>query len=678
MNIEHILCTTRGLVGAGALLALLASGCYSGASAGRDEAASDEGDGAGGQGTVGGEGASSSGGTDDGEPWEPGGQGGECAADERVAAHVYVRRVKMILTGEAPTEDEVTRVTDDPAVMRELVAGWVETEAFRDKLRKYLQETLQLSQGGPREYVSQVSDRDNVGGFRPTDLLFDNLNESFVRTALTIVDERRPFSEIASTTTWMMTTGMIAYLLATDRVHGGDVTYYRRSFSKDGITFNASTPLQTQIEHRTFHAPDLHDGCEDPTTNRNPEMLLTSLMRLGAPNGDCSTAIPGLFEEADFSDWREVELLPLEDGGEQPRFWDGPTLRTLDAIALRAGRGGFFSSPAFLAGWRTNVDNSFRVTTNQTLIVALGLAFEDSDVTTPLGDEGLAAEHAEPGTQCYGCHKNLDPMRLFFDEVLYPDSYAVRALEDMPGLDPSFSFQGHTSAGETLADFGAILAEHPAFAAGWTQKLCYLANSRGCDTNDPEFLRVVGAFEDSGLDFKTLVVELFSSSLVTGADCTEGSSSVQGSVSITRKEHLCSALRVRLGIDACNLSNTVRDLADALPADAWGRGSTIPTQPATSSLFYSATVDSLCERIGEEIVNADGSPIQDTDPEGSLAVLLESVMGLTPADPRYELNRTILQEHLEAAAEVTDDTEQHWVSAFTLACTSPYVVSTDF
>ncbi|MEX1367832.1 MAG: hypothetical protein AB1Z98_32185 [Nannocystaceae bacterium] len=666
-----------------AALGLLTPGCLGGSAGADDDEpdpnASADGEGEGGE-DPDGDGGEDSGGDGSEEPWEPDGPSGECAVDELMPPHVYVRRVKTLLTGAAATDEEVAAVVANPEVLADLIAGWVQTDAFSDKLAQYLRVTLQQAPGGRTEYVSQIANADGIGQFRPPNALFDNLDEMFVRTALKIVEEGRPFTEIASTRSWMMTTGVMAYLLLADQRDWGSTTYYGGTYSSGGINYSASTPMATQIANMTFHVDyEAGSGCGVESSN-NETRLFTRMMGsfAGNQNDPCNAGIDGLFDASDFDDWREVELSTLPEGESLLRFYDAPTLRSTTTLALRSSKAGFFSAPAFLAGWRSNEDNSFRVTTNQSLIVALGLAFEDTDVTTPLGDEGLAEGHADPSTQCYACHKNLDPMRNFFDNVYYPDSYAVRTAQDMPGLEASFSFQGHSSPGETLADFGQIVSEHPGFASGWTQKLCYLANSQGCDTSDPEFARVAGAFADSNYDFKTLVVELFSSPLVTGADCPDGVPMTMVPSSTTRREHLCALLEQRLGQDACNLSDTTRNLAAALPADAWARGSDVPNQPTQSSLFYAATTESLCREIGEEYVDAEGSLLQSADLEVAVDVLVEQVMGVATSDPRHASTHGLLSTHLLDAATVTDDATKQLVSAFVLACTSPYITSTDF
>ncbi len=665
-----------------AALTLLTAACASGSTEDKDPGAVDDsaGDGGMGDSADGGDAGEDDGADDDGdpEPWEPDGPGGECAVDELVEPYVYVRRVKMLLTGEATTEEEVAAVIADPASLRDLIAQWVETDAFRAKMIDYLGKTLQQARGGARdEYASQVNNDDSIRDFRPPTALYRNFEESFARTAVALIDEGRPFTEIASTRTWMMTTAMLSYLLVSEKPAWGQVRYYKGSVNIGGTTYTASTPINQQINNRIFFASTLPDCAGNPlSTNANDRNFTMVMGGITGPN-NCQTQMDPIFTDADFNDWRPVTLTTLEDPADLERFWDAPALRQLDTVGLVSEKAGFFSTPAFLAGWRTNVDNSFRVTTNQMLIAGLGLAFEDSDVTEPLGDEGLSDDHAEPGTECYGCHKNLDPMRNFFDNVYYPDTYAVRAMEDVPGLEATFSFQGHTASGDSLADLGTIVSGHPAFAAGWTQKLCYFANSQECNLEDPEFVRVRDAFEDSGYDFKTLVVELFSSPLVTGAACPVDVQMAPVPSSVSRFEHLCHALEVRLGVDACASTNITTDLSEALPSDSWSRGSTVPNQVAQSSLFYAATVDSLCRRMGDAIVDAADSPLQSSDMPAAIDVLVHGVVGLQPSDPRHDLMQTILTEHIEDAAEITSNTKAQLASAFTLACTSPYLTTTD-
>ena len=359
-------------------------------------------------------------------------------------------------------------------------------------------------------------------------------------------------------------------------------------------------------------------------------------------------------------------------------FYNAPALRQMNTLALAIPRAGFYTTPSFLAGWRTNEENSFRVTTNQTLITGLGLAFEDTDTTTPLGDDGLANDHAAPNTQCYSCHKNLDPMRNFFDVMFQPDTYAPRLAADRLDVEPSFSFQGYSQPGSDLAALGEILAGHPYFATGWTQKFCMYANSQRCDENNPEFARVVTAFKDSNYNLKTLLIELFSSSLVTGFTCSPGDENNFAVVSVSRREHLCKTLATRLGQDdVCAITPTIEALATSLPTAAWPRGSAIPAMPTEPSLFYAAGEKSMCKDIAKNTVNGQNSPLQSSDMDGSLAFIVETLMGVLPSDPRHPAVTELMTQHIKQVAAVESDQAEQLRSAFVVACTSPFITSTD-
>ncbi|MEL6180881.1 MAG: hypothetical protein AAFS10_18115, partial [Myxococcota bacterium] len=644
-----------------------------------------------------------------GEPIDRESAGGiyTCSADDLVPPWSAARRVKYLLTGMSVTEAEMQQAIDDPdSALHGLVQEWVETDEFMDKMSDFLQVTLQQAEYnsgglGNGKYANMVRGRMNAT-ISLSSQMSNTLNTSFTRTALDAIASEQPFNTIAHTQTWMMTTAMMSYMLAVD--HGPRVTepiearVYKEPFSDNGVQFNADTPAAVQLEHMTFYAANLRDRdnqnqpcASDPYTvnvfeanrndhnRRNYQHLNAILLRSDRlPNShDCNIGGVTHFRDSDFTDWRPVTMVPLAPGEEPLHMADSNALRRTNELKMHTPRAGFFTHPSFLVSWETNEDNSFRVTTNQMLIVGLGLAFEDTDVTTPLGDEGLADEHASPGTECYNCHKNLDPMRNHFANVFEPESYGIASM-DNAFVTPSFSFQGHTDAGEDLASLGWAVANHPHFAEGWVQKLCMFANSQPCDAYDPELARIVAAFEGSNFNFKTLIVELFSSPLVTGSACAQGVDTAPVTTSIARRNHLCGAISIRLGIDnACGLTGTIRDISAALPSDAWSRGSTTPDQPALPSMFYELGTDALCRYMASRVVNVEGSPLQSSDMEGSLDALVTDLMGLPPSDPRHAPIRAELANLVSEASDVVGSTSRQLQNAFIVACKSPAVTSTD-
>ena len=205
-----------------------------------------------------------------------------------------------------------------------------------------------------------------------------------------------------------------------------------------------------------------------------------------------------LFIDSDYTTWKRVRIVQRGPNDPDIKFWDLPSIRNQDTLYLKSPRMGFFTSPNFYTRWQTNRDNQWRVNVNQMLIVALNQSFVPNNTSVSLNDESLSADHAIPGTDCYGCHKLVDPIRNYF-QTWYDDLYMKPREVALTGIEnaPAFSFQGHLEQGTLLEDLGRALATHPAFATGWVQKLCYYANSKACYEKDPDFIEVVNAFENS-------------------------------------------------------------------------------------------------------------------------------------------------------------------------------------
>lgn len=606
-----------------------------------------------------------------------------------VPAHVSLRAAKLTLTGMAPTDDEVRAVLADPQALKGLVAQWLETPEFKVKMLDFLTKTLQQDHTDIVDYGAQAQGRDVGATFRPPPEFRRSLNESMARTAWRLFEQERPFHEIASTRTWELTTALMSFLALTDRYESTVARdrlvhrFYNKPFTDadKNLTFNENTPLNVQIRERTWFVPVSLEGCGDEPVTANSQNTVFSALTGGfrcTNNKSVDFHDQGHFRPSDRTDWRSVTLTTAQDEADRPNYWDVPKFRGKDTLALTISRAGFYSSPAFLAKWRSNIDNSFRVTTNQAMIVGLGESFEDSDVTLPLKATNIATEHADPTTLCYACHSALDPMRNFFFKNFDPDTF--HPLKTKEEVEPSFAFFGFTEADANmtptdLADLGTLIGMHPGFAKGWTQKLCTWANSQPCNEQDAEFLRIVEAFKSSDFNLKVLLVELFSSPLVTGATRTLTHDKLEYVTSISRQDHFCNLLDVRLSFpNACGQGAS---LSASVPEDAWLRGSSTMLQPATSSLFYASTMEALCARVAR-LVDRDGFPLQSADMEGSTRFLVEGFLGLAPSDPRHDLMLGVMNDHITEAAKVTGSKKIQLESAFTLACTSPFITSTGF
>ena len=340
-------------------------------------------------------------------------------------------------------------------------------------------------------------------------------------------------------------------------------------------------------------------------------------------------------------------------------------------------RVGFYTTPAFLALWNTNDSNQHRVTMNQTLLAALGQSFTSDNNLTPLSEVGLASSHTTTSGECYGCHKSLDPMRMFFgnqydfndrnDFVANPFSGSQPNPRPAAPLQAGFAFAdvnwASPSSGTSMADLGPLLLQAtdqdttdaggplPLFALSVAQQLCFWGNSNACSPSDPAFRGVVADFVSSNYNFPSLVKELFSSALMTGAAATatypaDSAGNATVPISISRQAHLCAALSNRMGVsDVCALQaavptsaqSTTLTIAGSVAADAFSRGSQTPVTPAYPDLFYRAATEELCENVAKLVVDATGGPYTSsstscTNGDGLLTKFVEQVMGLNPSD----------------------------------------------
>ena len=186
---------------------------------------------------------------------------------------------------------------------------------------------------------------------------------------------------------------------------------------------------------------------------------------------------------------------------------------SVNEIDSRLPRLGFFTTSVFFNNWATNVDNQFRVTTNQALITMLHSTYSSTEPTEPLSDAGLDADHANEA-DCFGCHRQLDPMRVYFAKnfnVNYQRATMVTGDElVLPGNTvPSFAFRNETSEGGNIGRFGQILANHPRFAPASGFKSFAFMQIQCAAMRVIEFIRITQYFIDSNFNFKSLLAELF-------------------------------------------------------------------------------------------------------------------------------------------------------------------------
>jgi hypothetical protein len=665
---------------------------------------------------------------------------------EAVTALTSVRKVKNMLLGLPPTDAEVATVTASGAAgLQTLISTWITQSDFvanfRDKMVFFFRNAFQQTGFTPTEdFKPQLLEN---GGFDFGPLgtgavgddafarLVQNLQDSFAMTAWQLVSEGRPLTEVVGTQRFMMTTGLKSLYLQIEMPN--DQPF---AFARGGNT----TPLNWSVNMNAGVMIPIEDALNPSSANYmvfddQPPAMTTSRFTIGTQCQGTNvvatytgyamlfqrllgmtprfpfSANPQCFEHAakpyftalDMSDWQWVNVRALKSGETRIQPFDLPTLRKATEIAVQLPRIGFYSTPAFLALWNTNDSNQHRVTANQTLLVALGQSFTSESTIVPLSTAGLDSTHAVNGSECYGCHKSLDPMRQFWGTQLdYNDrnDFPARASFTGAAANPrpattggGFAFGNVNLNGASMLDFGPLLLQvadlsdqnQPIsrFAMAMTQKLCFFANSAPCVNSDPEFRRVASAFEASNFNFLSLIKELFSSPLVTGATATATAMQNGMNISILRRDQLCSALSNRLGKpDLCaqavplpsQAQTATAKIATAMPADAFSRGAESPVTPSDPTLFYRAASEMLCENIANQVVDAtSGTVYQSSNAMPAIADMVQKIMGYPPGDTaHYAQALQILQAHYQAVLGQNRNTATTALrSTFALACQSP-------
>ncbi|MEY4589247.1 MAG: hypothetical protein RL497_1323 [Pseudomonadota bacterium] len=643
---------------------------------------------------------------------------GSSQFDAPLPAASALRKIKNTLTGLAPTDAELAKGST-PEALNELIQSWMNTPEFDEKMLFYFANTFQQSSLSVEDFQNQLRNRPgafnlpyNIYGDNAFPMLFKNMKESFARTALHFVKEGRSFADVLTTDEHMMTTALKSLYMQieanNDTASNSNVMKWRYNYGRRPALADTLNPASPDYMVFGYEAPSTITAGRKFTDNCNGDTSLEAQfpgnvylfhVLLGSVDRDTGDG-PGMsdtpcweratkpyFTPEDLSDWKLVKIVR----GTRIEPWELIKLRASgNSLPSVASRIGFFTTPAFMAVWNTNDSNSHRVTVNQALLVALGQGFTSAEQSIPVPPNTAAVDgaHAVSTSECYACHKSLDPMRQFFKNG-YNDNDKPKTGTGS-GAQPSFGFGNVSGNGRSLVEFGQFIKQVTddavpgdtinRFALEMTQKLCYFANSARCIETDPEMRRIAKAFEASNFNYKQLVVSLFSSPLVTASASTQTTASNGISISITRRQQLCQALSNRLKVpDLCQIAlplledkSSIGRLAGSLPADAFSRGVAEPVTASDPTIFYRAAGELLCEAAAGLVV--DGSQYKvfsSSNVPAALEEMVSSLMALPPSEPKHARALAILKAHHAAAVAAGANAANALRSTFTAACLAP-------
>jgi hypothetical protein len=614
-----------------------------------------------------------------------------------------VPKVKNLLTGLAATDAEVQAVASNPTALRGLIDGWMALPQFQGKMLDFFKNAFQQNQ------VTLPTLEQNVGLNVQVSSLYqktfeDSLMRSFALTVWELMKEGLPFNAALTTNRYMLTTAQMSFLSLADEMNVSDTgkTLNRLDARKalklvtldPTSTATMATSLDpTSPSFMTWPLAITDTKCLAlmPTmpvtfTGAGMYVQLFNFLMGKASYAPCAPAnqqqVAPQFADTDFTDFRMVTVHPTDatNTTTSPIFYDILKLRAATDLTLHAPRIGFFGTLAFDANWATNTSNEARVTANQSLIVGIGQSINGENVLVQFPVNATDASHAS-NPQCAVCHQILDPYKQFFRQsytLTYHDQTDATQLAQPAG----FAIDGVSTTGQGVGDVAKILATHPRFPLAWTLKLHFWANSTPAIETDPEVVRVATAFQQSNLDFKTLVRELFSSPLVTYAAPTQTTQMNGVILSIARRDQYCAALSNRLGLpDVCGMETpkptgaqtNVAGRAALMPVDTYYRAYALPSYPTDPDLFFRNATEAMCRLIADQVVDVKTPPSRYSSAKSTAAIadFVSTVMGLTSSDPRAAPAQQILADNFAAAQSGGASATDSLKSTFTLACIAP-------
>jgi hypothetical protein len=191
--------------------------------------------------------------------------GEEVVPFEALSPYAYLRKVKGLLTGFAPTDAEVQRLVQAPeadraAVLKQLIDEWINaqhTEQFRAKMLILFKNIFQQVGFNPTEDFKPQLLENGGFDFGPLGVygddafprLVQNLEESFARTAWEFVAAGEPFTQTLTTQRFMMTTALKSLYLQIEMPNDEPFNFGGRLRQRPACSTDAECVTGTCLEN---------------------------------------------------------------------------------------------------------------------------------------------------------------------------------------------------------------------------------------------------------------------------------------------------------------------------------------------------------------------------------------------------------------------------------------------
>lgn len=638
---------------------------------------------------------------------------------ESPALPVVANKIKKLLTTVPMNAAEYKKLDSDAQSLPELVDGWMTSASYKDTMTRFFADAFQQSQleGGQG------------------DALVQSMRESYARTVYELNRLGKPFTDVFTTKTYMMTTRLMHTYCHQDTGYvndgGGGMNqwfmddqnwHYVVQKSRGPVSLSETADPKS-ANYMTFYAPKLGESYYTnsyPQTDADKQVTeackkLDPLMFydknifarisqgafnvLNLMNGGgfayfypeeykpdtilCNhrSIGPSVFTDSDDSDWRMVTINPVTASDRQTNFVNLPAFRQgLASINLYTEHAGYLTTPSFMSQWSTNKSNSARSTVNQALIVGLGGGVgDDRLVNLPVRPAVDAAHSADAA--CFACHQDLDPLRQFYRQSysLFNGRQTDTKVSQIPA---TFAYGGVVAEGKGVTDLARIISTHPLMPIAWTARVCTWASGSPCLESDPEIKRIAAAFVATNYQFNAMVRDVMLSPLVTYQARTATVAAVGQTAHLTRRNQLCGLLAHATGLgEVCGRDQvqtgsnySVESLAQGIPSDQYGRGVNAPLYITRPDPVIRSTLENLCALVSSKLIDGKSAlPIAQQEVGVAVPALVHDLMGLSAQEDAEPIN--ILTAHWNDVLADKQTQTTAWQSTFTLACLSPFVAS---
>src|SRR5450432_4180844 len=250
---------------------------------------------------------------------------------------VYVAKVKNILVGLPPTDDEVAAVVKDPTALPGLIDTWMALPQYQAKMMVFFELAFQQTQISQANFVD-IAPPNGLGNGKQVPLLVQNSTESIARTML--ADSSGQITDAFTTKTIMMTPALMQLYAYFEAHQANDLGVIADSFQKANpglmITLDAEGPIPIQdsltvgnANYMHFYNPDILtqvypvqdsacNGVDHIQITANSQNFYNIMFGEIPPHKVGTTACPirsatGMGTQllpADFTDWKLVTIRP--------------------------------------------------------------------------------------------------------------------------------------------------------------------------------------------------------------------------------------------------------------------------------------------------------------------------------------------------------------------------------